>query len=275
MKLEKIICWLESRRLLNLFLILVFFGLILALHDLLVNFSMAIMVRMGLPAYNLLVLGVILVVAIPLGVIFLKNLRKSGDAWGLQLVMAGGTLLFLVIHSQVLSVMNVESIHFLQFLLLSWLIFPLFRRILPTLLLTLLFALGDELFQYQILYPERESYLDLNDLLLDLYGMGAGMVILMNAGVMSGLRRAWKHFPGILWGLLFVGLLVGWLMGWIGFYANSNAPFLLNEGLPQAPFWQEFLHRGIFYHVLSPLEGFMLIILLLAFYSLPDTEDLM
>ncbi|MBK7149891.1 MAG: VanZ family protein [Bacteroidetes bacterium] len=86
-------------------------------------------------------------------------------------------------------------IHALEFTWLVFLLFPVANRYSAAICLTLPFMLLDEWYQYILLYPEFNDYFDLNDILMDTYGCGLMMVLLMLLGVKNKpLPRFWKRF---------------------------------------------------------------------------------
>ena len=171
--------------------------------------------------------------------------------------------------------MNIEAIHFLQFMALAMLVFPLFRRALPTLAITLLFAFADELYQYLLLYPERESYLDFNDVVMDLYGMGMGMVFLISAKVRwNAPIKLTRHPVFYIWaGILSITsiLLATGTFALFQTGETKNALFFFNENPPGGPFWVKFYQSGISFHILSPWEGAIILLTVLGFYCLADS----
>ena len=72
----------------------------------------------------------------------------------------------------------------------------------------------------------------------------------------------------ILSGLTFL-LLKGYIVCYAG-SAQAHTWLVLNEAVTPPPFWEEFLNSGRFYHVLTPLQGLLIHLFLIGFYSLMD-----
>lgn len=275
--MKKIINGLSERKGANIALMVGYFILILFMHDPLVNLSVWIMNGLSLPVYDIVVLVTVGLVLGGLGFVFVRNLIKEKNRVKVQLGMVAFILLALAAHLKVLLVMNIELIHFFQFGLFTLILFPLTRKFGVTVLLLVIFACLDELFQYQWLYPERENYFDLNDVITDLLGCGAALVFLINAGVESNPVRpmkSWLKSPWF-WVALSVGskLLLAGMTGLIVTYASEAQPhtlLLLNEATEPQPFWVEFYESGIYFHILRPREGIPIILGLMGLFFLLD-----
>ena len=277
MTLRRMIDWLERHRGLNLLFIGVYFAIIIAMHDVLANLSVSIVAEISLPTYDVVIACIGLGLALLALWILIRNGRRHRHRFPTQILLGAGTLILLLVHSRILSVMNIEAIHFLQFMFLAMLVFPLFRRVLPTLAITLIFAFADELYQYLLLYPERESYLDFNDVIMDLYGMGMGMVFLISAKVeWNDPIKFTRHPVFYIWTSILTLTTILLATGTFAFYQTEqtkNALFFFNENPPGGPFWVEFYESGISFHILSPWEGAIILLAVLGFYSIADRNS--
>ncbi|MFM1874399.1 MAG: hypothetical protein RL266_136, partial [Bacteroidota bacterium] len=126
--IRKLIQWLSDHRSVNLALVIVYAAFIVFAHEWFVNLSVEIMNGLSLPVYNRLV-AAIATVALLLVVFLiyfgLKH-RTAIDKVGLGFLSL--TLIALVIHFFVLTEMNIEFIHAIEFGLLAVLIYPLIGR---------------------------------------------------------------------------------------------------------------------------------------------------
>jgi len=181
------------------------------------------------------------------------------------------TIVLAVLSLNVLIIVTVEVIHFIQYAILAILIFPLIKRFFPTLLFVLFAGALDEAYQYFYLAPERTFYYDFNDVILDTIGGAFGLTFLLSFNRISHFykREAWMNKIRT-WGLWVFSLAMSFLLvilNVIQVYPNENGPnkfFTLVKKIPES-FWTKDPH-GIF-HVVMPLEGLTILSFLLIFYS--------
>ena len=183
---------------------------------------------------------------------------------------------FLAILSlNLLIIVNVEIIHFIQFGILAILLLPLFNDFFLTFFICLLLGFVDEGYQYYYL-PVRTTYFDFNDVVLDLIGAGLGLSLLRTYPQISTLVDDFKKrqkYIWISWASILIGLLGFIKLGWIQLYSKGDGTdhwttlvIKKSEG-----FWTKDPH-GIF-HVMSPLEGIICLTILLFIYQF-ITKDL-
>jgi hypothetical protein len=269
--------WLGSRPWVNAGLVLAYLLFILFMHDFFVSLSVQTMFRISLERYDLVV-GLIALLAGSALLFFLGRMWiKIPEQTGLKFMLLLTTLLLIGIHSQVLFVMNAEIIHSLQFGLLACLLFPLIRNFGLTIFLTTIFGYLDEFVQYQILYPDWETYFDFNDTVMDQLGAGLALILLFSAGVRRAEVRPWREYlrnPVILVGSMLILVLLilyqfSFIVAWAG-QAEMHTLFMLNEAEGPDGFWQCFEYSGERYHVLKPAEGIGMNLFLIGLYSLMD-----
>lgn len=179
------------------------------------------------------------------------------------------TLLGCLISMKYLIVINVEAIHFLQYALLSMLVFLLVRRYDYTIWIILLMAFFDESYQHFFLTPNRFQYLDFNDIFLDLVGGGFGLTTLFCLNK-QGNEPNKKIRNGIffVYGALVVSAIV--------LYATGTMRIWPGEGGALAPiqiyqkeldgFWTV-VRKVNRFHIMRPLEGLIIVLLTTYFYS--------
>ncbi len=87
-----------------------------------------------------------------------------------------------------LFVSNVETIHYIQYTIISFLLMKMRVGIWYTFFAALVLGFIDEWYQYSVLYADRaDVYLDFNDILLNLHGALIGILIytLVNTNVLQ------------------------------------------------------------------------------------------
>ena len=214
----------------------------------------------------LITLGVLVVIYAS---ILLRSLLKNRDRLVKGLGYLVATIVLCALCMKILVVINVEAIHFIQYGIISVLVFQLVKRYDYTCWIVLLLAFFDESYQHFFLTPNRFAHLDFNDMLLDLVGCGFGLSTLYCFGQKN---RPKKHTirNGIL---LAYGLLVG---ACIIFYAIGTLRIWPTEGEPLATI--QIFHKNIEgfwttvrkvhqYHIMRPLEGIVILCLVNVFYS--------
>lgn len=266
--------WLSENRRANLALVVAYAAFIVFAHEWFVNLSVDIMNNLSLPVYERLVAGVV-AIAMLLVVYFLYRgfkLRASINTSGLVFLLL--TLIALVIHFFVLTEMNIEFIHAVEFGLLATLIYPLVGRFGGAIILSLPIMLFDEWYQYQVLFDYVEYY-ELNDVVLDL--LGAGLFLstakMFNMGTADGTDPFWKRSEVYLLFAMVVGVVSGLTSGLIAPYtdtASEGTWLILNAIKEPYGFWRVHPYIGSTYHVLEPISGLVIVLILSLGYLLMD-----
>lgn len=178
------------------------------------------------------------------------------------------TFLLIIISFNSLLTVNVEIIHFVQYAVFAILCFPLLNNYRGTLFYTILFAVIDESYQYLILAPLRTDYFDFNDVIIDLIGATLGLLLFWISGVKDVItNQKWFQTPTFI-GFSIVTIVFVWAyqIGLIAIYpSETQAPILLVRRL-QEGFWT-IAYPNIKFHVVRPLEGFLILTLLFYFYT--------
>jgi hypothetical protein len=182
------------------------------------------------------------------------------------------TIIFSAMAIRYLMVVNVESVHFLQYGLISVLVFSLVKRYDYTCWIIFLLAFFDESYQHFFLSPNTFAYLDFNDMFLDQVGAGFGLSSLYCLNRSSGpSNKAIKS--GII--LCYVALIV---LGVI-LYTTGMMRIWPTEGEPHAfiqifkkpieGFWTT-VRKVHQFHIFRPLEGLLISLAMILIYSRLD-----
>lgn len=269
--LHSFIFWLQSRRVINLVLALLYFLFILFMHHPLVLLSIWAERNLSFEVYQIIVAAVFISVLLAVLYFVSKQLMQHTKNRALALFYIGVSVLLLFIHSRFMFDSNIEVIHAFEFTFLAFLIFPLTKRFGAAVLFTLPFMLIDEWYQYILLYPEWNDYFDLNDILTDTYGCGLTMAVLLACGVKgnANIKPVWQRPEFITMVALITLVLAAAATCFIVSYANqacSNTLLVMNERLTAEPFWRPHPTHNITYHVMKPLEALIAIAVLHLFY---------
>ena len=239
---------------------------------------------LGRKQYNLIILIIGIITLVIYVYLFWNGIRMKKIAGGtyskkdrtflwLSLLLA---IVLIVFSFFTIIIINIEIIHLVQYALLAILLFPILQNCTATLFWIIIFGVLDEAYQYKILNPEKYDYYDFNDVILDLLGGILGvLLILANKPVINELKykRARKH---MMYSALILVILLGFafLTGIVVVYPM--------EGIPEAPFqlireydpsfWRV-VPPNVQYHVVRPLEGIFIILLLFIFYSRLDNTE--
>jgi len=269
--------WLEQRKPLNIALVIGYVVIVILLHDPLVQISFQLMSKLTIMTYDRIIMGIVLVLGLGFVLWFIRTMVQVKQHTGLKLWLLFILLAAMFFHNQMLFVMNMEFIHAAEFGLLALLVYPLFKRYSFAMIVVLLCGYLDELYQYQVLYPERETYFDFNDTIMDQLGIGFALLSLYNMAVPQHRIkpvREWIRSPFMLFCIaLGSTVFICFQLSIFEVYASdatSSTILLMNEAAGPGPFWQQFLQTGIFYHVLRPMHGFGINMLLIGLILLLD-----
>ncbi len=129
----------------------------------------------------------------------------------------------------------------------------------------------DEGYQYWVLYPQRVSAFDFNDIYMDLLGGAAGMLFAMgwlSCTQRDGPARIWKR-PGVmvLLGVIMAGVLL-WSTGKMAIHQDDPHPHWFALSRQKTPFFSIVPALGPHHvHELTPIEGTLLILLTIGVYA--------
>ncbi|MES2619845.1 MAG: VanZ family protein [Bacteroidota bacterium] len=265
-----IIYWLRARPAVNILFIVLYFLAILFLHDPLAQLSLKLEQTISLGTYNRLVEVIYVIFLVVLIGVVWKFIKKYSDNTRHKLSYLSLTILFVIIHSRFMFDSKIEVIHSFEFTFLVFLIFPLVNRFGAAVFFTLPFMLIDEWYQYTIQYPYLD-YFDLNDIVMDTYGCGIAMALLMIIGVkgQQEIKPWWKRAEGISLISLFILVLVAVKICFIAPYASdscSNTLLVINERYDTEPFLRFHIFHNTWFHVMKPLEALIVITIVHIFY---------
>ncbi|RMG00576.1 MAG: VanZ family protein [Nitrospirae bacterium] len=181
----------------------------------------------------------------------------------------------MIISYHTLLVVNVESIHFFQYALLAIPFYALTGSYGQSILLITILGAIDEGYQYFFLYPDWK-YLDFNDIILNLLGGAAGLMLILLTTSKETNMPARHLFSGkipLVIGLTIFVTLLPFITGLAGVTAGdgekSPPGIVLIREKPPEGFWIE-MKWGKRYHILSPAEGTIITIMLIGVYALLD-----
>lgn len=195
---------------------------------------------------------------------------------GASLIAAAGvaTLALIGLAYNTLFMVNTEAIHFPQYALLGLLSLPLVGRIAESIAWVTLCGALDEAWQYWWLSRHVDYvYFDFNDILLNLLGGAFGVLLaaaLLGAAYQRGPTgygvRQFLRSRAVLAaaGLVAAGGAL-WQLGRLSMYPRPDAWIVLARAGPRAVYWAT-SYWGKTAHVLLPLEGLVLVALLVALY---------
>jgi VanZ family protein len=194
---------------------------------------------------------------------FLRNTLDRQDRIKIWVYMVVTTALAYLI-LKTLFVINIEVVHYPQYALFALLLFPLINHYHSTLIATTLVGAIDEAYQFFYLSPNDTGYYDFNDVITNFIGAAFGLILLKSLGISEQKKSFLKSlgFRILLCSSLLIALL--FLTNVLGLTTTSGAnfPIILKE-IPG--FWTT-IPPGVTYHVVQPLEGFVILFLLLILY---------
>lgn len=185
------------------------------------------------------------------------------------------TIFLMVISYHMLIIHNIEIIHFAQYAGMAILLFPLVKTISGTIFWSTILGTIDEAYQYFYLSPERTDYFDFNDIILDLLGAAIGLSIIIShaKNLNNPIPKRWYKSPIFL---TIAGIIVSTYLllktSILQVYpiqeGNSNAILLVKK--MELDFWTHIKHLHVKFHIVQPLEGVIIISLLLVTYWIFD-----
>ena len=269
---SRFIDWLENHRAVNLLLILLYFIFIYYMHDSVVHLSIWVMNLMSLSVYNKVVIVISILLLILFGTAINGQIRKHTDNYAVKAGYLFFTIAIIIIHFKTMFEMNIEIIHIFEYPALAVLLFPITRRFGAAIIFTIPFMLMDEWHQYVVLYPGYVDYFEFNDIMVDMYGCGLAMLVLMVFGVegQQPVKPFWKRteLGFILASLIVFAIAVK--LCFISVYEAdkcSDTELVLYRIHEPVTFWRKYPNRDVVYHVMQPIEAITGISLLAIIYT--------
>jgi len=265
--MQQFINYLQQNRVINVVLLIIYYLVVVLPHEKVGVIIAKLFKGTSRENYNLITLLIASVIFIITFLFLAKSLFAHTKKKELAFYYVATTI-FVLLCINVLFVMNVESIHFLQYAVFAILSYPLIKSLTQTLVFTTIAGAFDEAYQYFYLAPQRTDYFDWNDVIINLIGAAIGILILVTC-----LNRVYvankTFFKSItFYFLCSVVLLVIILLASnvLSVYPNDDSVFALVKVLPEG-FWSYPPGPYVKYHVVMPPEGLIIITALWLFYS--------
>jgi len=271
-----LISWFSRHKLFTLASVGIYFSAVVLGHELVSKVSVWVENIFTRVVYN----NIIAILSIFLSVIFsfvVFNKLKKEKQRTLKIIYWCFTAIVAAVAFRTLLVNNIESIHFVQYAILSLPVFALTKSFGETVFWITLLGAVDEAYQYFILYDyAKDIYFDFNDIILNLIGGGIGVVViytLLGREPISSFpsSKKWRKTPLIILSVIMACSVALYLSDILRFYpeAGSKALILLSRVPAPDQFWIT-LEWGKTYHVLSPFEGTFLVVILISMYAFLD-----
>lgn len=253
----------KEHRVFSILVIISYYLLVVLPHEWIGHLTVKVFGGLSRQNYNLLIATCSTVLIVITGGLLIKEIRQSPHRkMFVAFLIYLSFLVFLCF--AVLFVINIEVVHIPQYALFAILFFPLSGNFRVCLIATIIAGSFDELYQYLVLAPEKSNYFDFNDVIIDMVGGMIGITILAINGIGSKKRYIGKWaLSTILWVAIFVVIILAFATGLIEFYTtpDSNAWFgLIKE--PAEGFWHYPPGPPAKFHILRPLEGVIILIIL-------------
>lgn len=270
-----LISWLSKNRAFTIIVSGIYYAAVVRFHEEVSTVSVWFQTRLSLRLYNkvITVLGVALLIACSIYVLtrIFKGDRKILKAfyWCLTMLIAG-------VAYNTLMVVNVESIHFPQYAILTLPVFALTMSFGETVLIVTLLGAIDEANQFFIL--SNWKYLDFNDIILNLTGAAIGVLLIFTLydkksdSAAHPLQKLIKSPYFVLTASFLSTNLLLYFAGLIKLYpgAEASGALIVLSKIPRPEkFWISF-EWGKTYHILNPVEGLTLSAILIACYAFMD-----
>jgi len=269
-----LLSWFRANRFAHITAIITYYILVVAPHKIFgafLNksvaglFGITVSTVEGRLQYNLIVISLFIILLGSVGYILKKRLVSHPEKSKLLFYFVVNVILSAVI-IKLLFVINIEVIHFPQYAMFAILIFPLIGNYTATLIWATLGGMLDEAYQYFYLAPKDTSYYDLNDVVTNLIGAVFGILILAVFQVKEFSR--FKLKSSSIWiglGILFLAILGSHLSGVLSIYPSEERPFHIMREWPPG-FWST-VNPNVSFHVIRPIEGMVITIVLWIFFS--------
>ncbi len=253
----------------NILFIAVYFVLVVAPHEWFGSLIVDLFANFSRTTYQIAML-IIAVIFILAYLIFLFGLLKRNLNF-----LSISTLIILlaltVLSYPILIIHYVEAIHFLQYAILGFLLFPLFRNYYKVLFWGLVLSFIDEGYQYFILDPEATQHFDFNDVLLNQLGIVYGVFPVALKGNMPMFNKR-LNINSIVPEIIMTGVITTVVIllcnyDVLSIYPDKEIPFNIVKRLPQS-FWTHIKHLDINYHIVMPFEGLVLVLVFYIYFSL-------
>lgn len=262
--MKAIIDWFGSNNLRTILVILSYYLLVILPHEwvgLTINKAFSGISR---DQYNLIILVCFSALLLLMIVLLSKRLLHHPNRNKLFFFFVC-TIMAMVFVNTYLFVINIESVHYVQYAIGAILIFGLLGNYFSSLFWATMIGIIDESYQYFYLAPERTDYFDFNDVITNFLGAAFGLLILKTFQLKEK-RQGWSYFKkSVLWPLVFfvIFVLISLSSDLLSVFPSSDKFMLVRK--MQEGFWTT-VPPEVTFHVVQPLEGLLMISGLFLFY---------
>jgi len=246
--------FLRNNRILNIVLAVIYFFAVVLPHEQ-VGLIISKIFKNSTKAYYNQTILIIASIGLIIYVLFLILNLKNNDSKKIVFAFLSLSVFLSVLMLKTILILNIELIHLVQYGAFALILFPLFEHYFHTLWCCTFLGGIDEAFQYYYLAPNRTNFLDFNDMILNLVGATFGLILirsvpLFNKSTGSNYPRNFSIFTAVL-SLLILGIL-------------AIKDLLIK--VPAESFWTT-LPSKVTYHIVHPIEGIIIIAVLLIIYA--------
>jgi len=269
--LNNFIKWLSSNRLTAILIAIVYYALVIFPHEWVgVNVN-KLFGKMPRSTYDLIILFASSVILVLVFSLFRKKLWTHPDRKVLISYFIL-TLILIFLTNSFLFVINIESVHYLQYAVGAILLFGIIGHYFGTLFVAFLIALFDEGYQYFYLSPHRTDYFDINDIITDFLGAAFGLLLLKTLSV-----KAWGDSSKKMINTFIIPLIIllavflfALSTSFLSIYPSDDQFMLVRE--MQEGFWTT-VPPKVTFHVVGPAEGSLIIPALFLVYYFVFKSD--
>ena len=262
--ITKFIHWLTSHRLAAILVAIVYFALVIFPHEWVgVNVN-ALFKSMPRSSYDLIILVASLFLLILVLFFFGRKLVNHPERNKL-VGYFGLTLLLIFFVNTFLFVVNIESVHYLQYGIGVILLFGIIGNYYVSLFVAFLVSIFDEGYQYFYLSPHRTDYFDINDIITDFLGAAFGLLLLKTLSIQEwGDTKRKMQLGLILPFLIFaISLLIALKSSLLSIFPSEQKYMLVRK--MQEGFWTT-VPPEVTFHVVGPGEGLIILSFLFILY---------
>ena len=261
-----LIAFLSKNRGINILIVIVYFSCVVLPHEWFGNQILKLFENFSRQSYQMATLFIALLF-ITAYLFYLYRLLRNNYTF-----LAVSSLIILLtltaLSYPLLIIHYIEAIHYLQYAILAFLLFPLFRNYYKLLFWGLVFSFFDEGYQYFYLNPDGTIYFDFNDIILNQLGLVYGLLpIAIKGSVLLVKRKLNSFFPELITiGLIVIVIIVLCFIDLLSIYPDDTIPLNLVRELPDS-FWTEIKHLGVVnYHIVLPVEGVAVIAIIYIYF---------
>ncbi len=221
--------------------------------------------------YNQIVLVIASIILIIFSGILIRNLNSHKQRKLISTYLVLNILLAAVVMCY-LFVINIEVVHYPQYALFAIISYPLLNNLHQSLIWTTIAGAIDEAYQYFYLAPKDTYYYDMNDVVTNLIGAVFGLLLIWSYGRHNHRNTPFFKSSGFyaICGVLLVVLIACW-SGLLSIYPSDTSSYQLLRQWPEG-FWTS-AKFDVNYHIIQPLEGAVIVVVLWFIYSKIGTTD--